>query len=99
MNYHIPRSEVSNGKVSHKLAERRRRRELKALFEELRREVPAIRNHSKASKWDILNAGTFSIYIMRDSQFKQTFYHCSCVSCGKLGKEKGVVEGEKGGRN
>lgn len=58
MNYHIPRSEVSNGKVSHKLAERRRRRELKALFEELRREVPAIRNHSKASKWDILNAGT-----------------------------------------
>lgn len=42
--------------MSHKLAERKRRKEMKDLFDELRDQLPADRG-MKASKWEILSKG------------------------------------------
>lgn len=41
-------------RISHKIAERKRRKEMKDLFDELGKEVPAERG-AKASKWEILS--------------------------------------------
>ena len=50
-------------RVSHKLAERKRRKEMRDMFDELRVMLPVERG-SKWSKWEILSKGTSSNFVV-----------------------------------
>lgn len=69
-----PYSRSPELRVSHKLAERKRRKEMKELFDELRDQLPADRG-MKASKWEILSKGMSWVFFLSFRSKHREFSH------------------------
>jgi len=61
-------------RISHKLAERKRRSEMKDLFEELNKVVPA-HGGAKASKWEILSKGEYLFFYIKSPSITASNNH------------------------
>ncbi|KAG9015510.1 hypothetical protein FRB94_000115 [Tulasnella sp. JGI-2019a] len=82
-----PYSRSPELRVSHKMAERKRRKEMKDLFDELRDQLPADRG-MKASKWEILSKAVDYI-----AQLKVAYTEMS----SEIEQLRAEVEGRPGG--
>lgn len=74
-------------RISHKLAERKRRKEMRDLFDELREQLPADRG-MKASKWEILSKAVDYIQHLKN-QVAESHRHLEAVN-----RELAIARGE-----
>jgi hypothetical protein len=90
-----PYSRSPELRVSHKLAERKRRKEMKDLFDELRDQLPADRG-MKASKWEILSKGFFFVSFLfpipRSKCDSNRFRRATKALTSRIGARGGDIE-------
>ncbi|KAF7729758.1 hypothetical protein EC973_003836 [Apophysomyces ossiformis] len=87
-----PYSRSPELRVSHKLAERKRRKEMKELFDELRDSLPVEKN-LKTSKWEILSKAVEYISVLKRRDYELE------SEINVLRREVATLKRERGGTN